>query len=65
MFRYAQKECRTLHRVYQPEELNTTSVNKGDGELTGGNWFASGAILFVPDSRILILWGAPEERNED
>jgi len=52
-------------KVYQPEGLSTISANKVDGELTGGNWFASGVVRFVSDSRMLILLGTPEERNED
>lgn len=52
-------------KAYHPVGLSTISANKVDDELTGGNWFASGAVRFLPNSRMLILMGAPEERNED
>jgi hypothetical protein len=54
-------------RIYHPAGVTTNvAVNVHHSLLEGGDlWHAAGAIKFRPDSRLLVLIGMPEEREED
>lgn len=54
-------------RIFHPAGVTTNvAVNVHHELLEGGDlWHASGAIKFRYDSRLLVLFGMPEERTKD